>query len=125
VSSFSLTIPAELVESIAARVVELVTDGLPAPATEEGWHLVDVEEAAGRLTRSTRWVRDHKDEIGYVRLDGGAFAFEVDDLRRFAQERRVGGEPLAGLADPLHTDGFPVARRSGRQKAGLESDQRT
>lgn len=78
-----------LAEEIAPRVAKLVAEqGTPAQAAEP-WRLLSVEEAAQRLGRSTRWVRDHKDLIGWVRLDGGAFAFDVEDLRRFTRERRV------------------------------------
>lgn len=78
-----------LAEEIAPRVAELVAERVTAAPAAEPWRLLSVEEAAQRLGRSTRWVRNHKDAIGWVKLDGGAFAFDVDDLRRFARERRV------------------------------------
>jgi hypothetical protein len=78
-----------LAEAIAPRVAELVAEQVTPARLEEPWRLLSVEEAAQRLGRSTRWVRDHKDVIGWVRLDGGAFAFDIEDLRRFARERRV------------------------------------
>jgi hypothetical protein len=80
-----------LAEEIAPRVAELVAEHLTPAQAAEPWRLLTVEEAAQRLGRSTRWVRDHKDAIGWVRLDGGAFAFDVEDLRRFARARRVPG----------------------------------
>jgi excisionase family DNA binding protein len=57
--------------------------------------LLDLEEAAQRLGRSKRWVRERAKTgaLPHVRLDGGALAFEVDDLREFARDRRI---PLAG-----------------------------
>ena len=50
-------------------------------------------EAADRLGCSTRWVRERvkRGDLADVRLDGGALAFDVEDLRAFAAERRVGG----------------------------------
>jgi hypothetical protein len=77
------------IESFAELVAEKVAAKVPEDETEEAWHLADVEEAAQRLGRSTRWIRDHKDEIGRVRLDGGALAFRLEDLRAFADKRRV------------------------------------
>jgi hypothetical protein len=34
-------------------------------------------------------------DLSYVRLDGGAFAFELEDVRAFARERRIACSPLA------------------------------
>jgi hypothetical protein len=85
----------ELVGRVASRVVaELTLRTLDLSVTElprsgEEWRLVDVEEAARRLGRSPRWVREHKTVIGYIRLDGGPLAFDVADLQRFARDRRV------------------------------------
>ena len=95
-------VPDQLIEQVAALVAEIVLDRLPKGAGER-WHLLNVEEAATRLGRSTRWVRDHKDEIGWVRLDGGALAFDLEDLRRFAYERRIACDPLA---DPPRSRDF-------------------
>ena len=78
-----------LAEEIAPRVAELVAEQVTPTSAAEPWRLLSVEEAAQRLGRSTRWVRDHKDAIGWVKLDGGAFAFDVEDLRQFARDRRV------------------------------------
>jgi hypothetical protein len=107
-----------IADAIAPRVAELVrpeTNGAAsgAPAGEP-WRLLDLEETAARLGRSPRWVRDHKHAIGYVRLDGGALAFDVEDLRRFARERRVCLQPLAADGDVQGFSGLPL---SGEQKA--------
>jgi hypothetical protein len=93
--TLALPFPDELIEAIAARVADLVLERVPTPAAEEPWRLLTVDEAAERLGRSTRWVRDHKGEIGWVRLDGRALAFELDDLRAFAREHRIACRPLA------------------------------
>jgi hypothetical protein len=95
--NLTLALPPELVEAIADRTAELVLERLPAAEALEPWRLVDVEEAARRLGRSTRWVRGRKDDIGWIRLDGGALAFDLDDLRRFAHERRIACTPLANV----------------------------
>jgi hypothetical protein len=85
---------AALAEELAPRLALELAAQLPAPPAAEPWHLLDLEEAAARLGRSSRWVRE-KAKTGvlpHVRLDGGALAFELDDLREFARDRRI---PLA------------------------------
>jgi hypothetical protein len=84
----------EFAPRIAAELAPLVAAELPRPSasdTTEPWHLLDLPEAARRLGRSERWVRARKAEIGYVRLDGGALAFDLADVQAFARARRVGG----------------------------------
>jgi hypothetical protein len=86
-----------LVDLVAERVAIRVLaelNGHAAPWKDEDaepWKLFNLEEAAARLGRSTRWVRDHRDEIGWVRLDGSALAFRLEDLQAFAERRRIGG----------------------------------
>ena len=48
-------------------------------------------ETLRRLGRSERWIRERvkRLELPCIRLDGGALAFDVDDLRAFARARRV------------------------------------
>ncbi len=81
----------DLVERIFDRVVEKL-GGTQQPEDTEPWSLLTLEEAAQRLTRSPRWIRERVREgkLTVVRLDGGALAFELADLRAFAQARRVG-----------------------------------
>jgi phage-related baseplate assembly protein len=80
-----------LADAIAPRVADEVSRLLTLePEQREPWRLLTLEEAAARLGRSTRWTRERKERIGYVRLDGGALAFELEDLRGFARARRVG-----------------------------------
>jgi hypothetical protein len=89
---------------IAAAVVdELERRGsLPPVGTSqpevEPWRLLTLDEAAERLGRSPRWVRQRKEAIGYVRLDGGALAFRLEELQAFAAERVVGGRRLREVA---------------------------
>jgi excisionase family DNA binding protein len=84
----------ELVERISDRVVEKLA-GIPPAKQGEPWMLLSLEEASQRLGRSERWVRERVREgkLTVVRLDGGALAFELDDLREFARIRRLGGDP--------------------------------
>ena len=84
-----------LADDVADAVVARLAADVPSPAAlEDGWRLLTLEEAAAMLTRSTRWVRD-KTKTGalpFVKLDGGALAFDPDDVRAFARARRVGGQ---------------------------------
>jgi hypothetical protein len=85
---------AALAEELAPRLAAELAGQVPSEPTAEPWHLLDVEEAAARLGRSTRWIRDRAKvgDLPHIRLDGGALAFELDDLRSFTRERRI---PLA------------------------------
>jgi hypothetical protein len=97
-----LTLPPQLFEQLAAlfaaelapRIAAELADREPQGEVEP-WCLLTLAEAAERLGRSERWVRQRKDAIGHVRLDGGALAFRLEDLQTFAAERVVGGRPLA------------------------------
>src|SRR5262249_49006331 len=85
---------------IGEQVSSTVLRGLPK---DEPWRLLDLEEVAGRLGRSTRWVRERakRGELPFVRLDGGALAFELEDVRTFVDSRRISaGEPSV-LAEGL------------------------
>jgi hypothetical protein len=85
------TILDELAQRVAARLAE--SNGKQAPAEPEAWRLLDVEDVATMLGRSTRWVRERvrRGDLAHVRLDGGALAFDPEDVRAFARARRVGG----------------------------------
>jgi hypothetical protein len=50
-----------------------------------------------RLGRSTRWVRERvkAGELDWVRLDGGGFAFKLEQLQAFADARQIACEPWA------------------------------
>ena len=82
----------ELADRIAARI-----GTQPAPETvAEPWRLIALSEVAERLGRSERWVRERvrAGDLARVRLDGGAFAFELGDVIAFAEARRVGAREL-------------------------------
>lgn len=107
-----MTLPPELldqvVESVADRVAQRVLERLnaapPGPMVEgDGWRLWSLAETAGRLGRSTRWVREQKDRgaLPFVRLDGGALAFLPDDVRAFAEARRIAADRGRNERGPL------------------------
>jgi len=103
----------EVVRGLASELAPLVAAELrPAMPTEgESWYLLDLDKAAARLGRSTRWVRDRvkAGDLPYVRLDGGAFAFELADLQAFARARRVALEEPEALADRLQAAREPAS----------------
>jgi len=84
----------ELADALAPRVVALLDEGRK-PAPLEPWRLLDVEETARRLGRSTRWVRERakRGDLPSIRLDGGALAFDLRDLQAFARRRRIPAPP--------------------------------
>ena len=117
---------AELVSALAPRVAAELASQMPVPAAAESWRLLNVDEAAAALGRSTRWVRQKAKDgsLPYVRLDGGSLRFEVDDLRAFAMDRRVSaerGETLAGrlrlLGDPARGAGLGAPDRVDNRRA--------
>lgn len=115
-----------VLDGLVGLLVDGVLDGLREPTMVEppSWRLLTLAEAAERLGRSERWVRDRikAGELPYVRLDGGAFAFELDDLQTFARVRRIGAEGLESLAERLHVSLHPapgavfLARRLGHSQ---------
>lgn len=114
-----MNVPVELLDEFAARVADALAPKIAValrdqlgPAAADPWRLLDVEQAAARLGRSSRWLRGKAKSgaIPYVRLDGGALAFELDDLRAFAASRRVSAENVDLLAPRLHALGDPASR---------------
>jgi excisionase family DNA binding protein len=86
-----------LLDEFADRVADRLAVTDRSTVEPERWRLLTVREAAERLGRSERWVRQRvkSGDLATVRLDRGALAFDVDDLRVFAAERRVGGRALS------------------------------
>jgi hypothetical protein len=78
----------ELIERISDRVVEKLS-AVERPEQPEAWRLLTLKEAAERLTRSPSWLRERarRGDIPPVRLDGGALAFRLEDLRVLADSR--------------------------------------
>lgn len=105
----------ELAPRVAAELTSL-KDGEHEPV-EEPWRLLNLEEAAARLGRSPRWVREQvkRGNLPRVRLDGAALAFDLDDLRAFAAARRIPAERVNPLAVRLQGNGdrAPGAGSSG------------
>jgi hypothetical protein len=90
---------AVVADELAPRIADAVGTRTAPVGEAEQWHLLDVDQAAARLGRSTRWVRERakRGDLPVVKLDGGALAFELADLQAFAQSRRV---PLADRLQP-------------------------
>jgi excisionase family DNA binding protein len=92
----SFALPAELVDAIAERVATKLAGQLAAPGPTDDWRLWNLEETAARLGRSERTVREWTKDgrLPHVLLDGGAYAFNPEDVKAFARARRVPlGEP--------------------------------
>jgi excisionase family DNA binding protein len=108
----------QLLEELAELVAERFDVSAAAAVEGEPWRLLNLEEAAARLGRSERWVRERvkRGDLPHVRLDGGALAFELDDLRAFAEARRVSASEARALPDCFQ-DG-----RGGCNGAGLRGD---
>jgi hypothetical protein len=88
---------AALVDAIAARVVELLRSGGPAPA--QGG-LLTTRQVAQRLGLSTDWVREHRQELGVLPASG--------DRPRL-------------LFDPAAVEEFATARMASERSAGPDS----
>ncbi len=75
-----MTLNAEDIELIAARVAELLRDQTPAQA-----RLVDAAEVARMLGVDRDWVYAHARELGATRLGGGRgrLRFDLARIRRY------------------------------------------
>jgi hypothetical protein len=113
-----------VVEQLAPRIASELANALPHVEPEsEPWRLLNVGEVAASLGRSTRWVRERakRGQLPFVRLDGGALAFELEDVQAFARARRVSvGEPSV-LASRLHDIRNPASSaRSARKERATD-----
>ena len=90
----SLGVGSDLVDAIAEAVAARLASQMQQVEAGEPWRLWDLAETAGRLGRSERWVREraNRGDLPRIKLDGGALAFDPEDVRAFAWARRV---PLA------------------------------
>jgi hypothetical protein len=118
----------ELFSQLAGELAPRVAAALSTNAAREErdeWRLLDLEDAAARLGRSTRWVRERvrRGDLPFVRLDGGALAFELDDLRAFARARRVAVNEPEALAARLRAGREPASLR-GIRGEGQVGDRR-
>jgi hypothetical protein len=114
-------------DRIAKRVVEQFGPGAGEPSEPDPWHLLDVEAVGAMLGRSKRWVHGAVKERGlpHIRLDGGALAFDPDDVRAWARARRVPAEAPETLGGRWETGRKPAprltsddGRRTVMQKVG-------
>lgn len=121
-----MIVRAELLEQLVAAIADAVAARLapecPVRPVEEAWRLLTLEETAERLTRSTRWVRQRAKDglLPFVRLDGGALAFDPDDVRAFADSRRVAADGAQALAGRLHRLGDPASGAGSRARDRAE-----
>lgn len=119
-----------LEQLIAVAVAdELERRGSVRPAEDsqpegEPWRLLTLDEAAKRLGRSPRWLRERKEQVGYVRLDGGALTFRLEDLQAFAAASPRGARrPQRAIRKrPIATSGAVSA--SARQAEGQPRKER-
>jgi predicted DNA-binding transcriptional regulator AlpA len=91
-------------ERVATRVLADIAAQAPASLAGESWRLLDVDEVADMLGRSPRQVHTYAKERGlpYVRLDGGALAFDPEDVKAWARARRVPAAEDDPLAERWH-----------------------
>jgi predicted DNA-binding transcriptional regulator AlpA len=113
-----------VVEQLAPRVASELASVLPQvePASEPR-RLLDVNEVAARLGRWTRWVRERakRGQFPFVRLDGGALAFELEDVQAFARARRVSAGEAPVLASRLQDIRKPgLSPRSARRERATD-----
>jgi hypothetical protein len=82
------------VSALQALVRAVAGDLGAAGSGGEPWRLLSLAEAAERLGRSERWLRERvrRRELPVVRFDG-KLAFQLDDLIAFAQAHRTAEEP--------------------------------
>jgi excisionase family DNA binding protein len=82
-----------LIETVAAEIASKVQEQVRAstPVHGEPWRLLDVDEVATMLGRSRRTIHSFVRDRGLptIRLDGGALAFDPDDVKQWAKARRV------------------------------------
>lgn len=92
----------ELADLVALSVVAALAEA-PQRDGQETWRLLSVAEAAERLGRSQRWVRERARDgsLPHVRLDGGALAFELADVRAFAGACRIDVRGESAIETPV------------------------
>jgi predicted DNA-binding transcriptional regulator AlpA len=108
-------------DALAPKLAEELSRAIPPPQVAEPWRLVGVVEVAAMLGRSRRWVHGAVKERGlpYIRLDGGALAFDPHDVKEWARGRRVPAVESDPLADRLQ------GPREGASDAGLRHPRLT
>lgn len=118
-SELRFSLPADVLEEVASLVAGRVLDELgQRQEAGEPWRLLDVEEIAGRLGRSPRWVKERVKTAGLpvVRLDGGALAFDLEAVREWALSRQVPPPELLAGRLQASRDAAPRGRLGGRRR---------
>jgi hypothetical protein len=110
-----VTLAAEDVDAIAYRVVELLAEQQPHPATG----LVDAASLARELGVSRAYVYDHADALGGIRLGTGPKARLRFDLARALAAHRPAAAPVP--APPATRPPRRPAKTPGRKVAVLKS----
>jgi hypothetical protein len=84
----------ETARALQALVRAVTREHGSAGAAGESWRLLSLAEAAERLGRSERWIRERvrRGELAVIRLDA-KLAFKVDDLITFANDHRSATGP--------------------------------
>jgi len=121
--NFEATAIDDFIDVVAERMVSTIMARLErsdshGEAVE--WRLRNVSEIAERLGRSERWVRQAVKDRGLpvTRLDGGGLAFDLDDVREWANARRIpagDGDPLADRLRPVRKSAPREERRTRRR----------
>ena len=126
-----MSVPAELLDRLVVELADVLAPRVAAelaaqlsPSGGEPWRLVGVEEVAAALGRSRRWVHGAVKERGlpFIRLDGGALAFDLEDVRAWALDRRVPAvedDPLAGRLHPARKPAS-AAGSNGRARTTMQ-----
>jgi predicted DNA-binding transcriptional regulator AlpA len=112
-------------DALAPRIATALAATIPASDPAEPWRLMGVEEVAAVVGRSRRWVHSAVKERGFpfIRLDGGALAFDLEDVRAWAHERRVPAVDDAMLATRLQ-EARNSASAAGSRRRNLTSKQK-
>lgn len=122
----------EAVDQLLELVATAVADRLSATLSgsgEEPWRLLDEDEAASRLGRSPSWLRKRAREgaMPFVQLDaGGGRMYALEDLRAFAEARRIGpdrGEVLEGRLKLARKPASEAGSRHGDQVGDRRVDR--
>lgn len=98
-TEIAFNVSAEFIDEVANAVAAKLAGQIPMPAAADDWRLWNLMETADRLLRSERTVREWAKDgrLPHVLLDGGAYAFNPEDVKAFARARRV---PLEEVPEP-------------------------
>jgi hypothetical protein len=128
-----MTLDAEDIESIAARLAELLREQMPSSASR----LADAAEVARELGVDRDWVYAHAHELGGTRLGGdrGRLRFDLARIRRDlarpagtrsrpAATRRPRRQPLTRRRGDVELIPYTEVRSTGQLSSGRAARQR-